>query len=412
VTTINFQSLRLANGLTIVGERNPNARSLAVGFLARTGSRDETPEIAGVSHFLEHMVFKGSEDWTAWDINREFDEIGARYNAFTSEEVTAYHGAVLPEHQDRLLGTLGQLMQPALRQEDFDVEKQVILEEIKMYEDRPTFKVFDEARPAFFRDHPLGHSVLGSTESITRLRRDQMHAYFAARYAPDNLLVAATGNYDWDRLVAGVEAIAGRWKPAGATRSYPPFRAQGSTRVVISEKLNREHIALMAPGFPAQSPERYPAGLLATIVGDGDGSRLYWRLVHPGLADAAELGHDAEDRLGHFNGYVSADPERAAEALDATREVLLEAQSGGVTDAELERAKRKLAVSLVLRAETPYGRLFPLGLEYLDNGEYRSLQESVAAIQAVTLDEVNAVLETRPFDDLTVVALGPLDSLS
>ena len=158
---MEFLQTTLQNGLTVIGERNPQTKSLALGYFVRTGSRDESADVSGVSHFLEHMMFKGNQRFSPQDINREFDRIGAKYNAFTSEEVTAYHGAVLPERQSELLEILTNLMRPSLRQEDFDMEKNVILEEIEMYKDRPSFAVFDALRPLYFRDHPLGEQHPG-----------------------------------------------------------------------------------------------------------------------------------------------------------------------------------------------------------------------------------------------------------
>lgn len=409
---MNFQSHTLSNGLRVVGEHNPGARSLALGYLVRTGARDETPEVAGVSHFLEHMLFKGSDAISAGEINREFDDIGAKYNAFTSHEATVYYGAVLPEFQPRLLALLTTMMRPALRPEDFEVEKKVILEEIQMYEDRPQMVVFDALRPQFFRGHPLGNSVLGTLASVGALTRDAMLAYFQRRYAPDNLLLAVAGNYDWDALLAQVTDATAGWAPAGAGREHPGFSPEPSVRLIGSAKFNRAHLALMAPGYAVQDPRRHAAAVLGSVVGDDEGSRLYWALVDNGLAETASLGHDAEDGAGHFAAYASSDPERAQEVLDALRRTLAEVQDGGVSQGELERAKRKLAVSLVLRAETPYGRLFPLGFEVLENDAYRSLQETVDLVQGVSLDDVHAILAERPFDRLTVVGLGPMNALA
>lgn len=410
---MEFQTHTFPNGLTVVGERNPEAKSLALGFMVRTGARDEAPGVSGVSHFLEHMLFKGSDALTPWDINREFDEMGAKYNAFTSEEVTAYHGAVLPEEGSRLLRLLAAMMRPALRPQDFEVEKKVILEEIEMYKDRPGFRVFDELRPAYFRGHPLGNSVLGSPESIAALTRDDMAAYFERRYAPNNLLLALAGNYDWEAVLEEAQALTESWAPAETGRSRPGFQAEPSVRVVLEPeaKVNRAHLAFMAPGYGARDSRRHAASVLGVVLGDDEGSRLYWRLVDTGLAEAASLAHDAGDGLGSFSGYVVSDPERAQEALDACREVLAGA-ADGVGEDELERARRKVSVSLVLRAETPYGRLFPLGLEYLDTGEYTSLADSVRLVGGVSLEDVNAILADRPFERLTVVGLGPIPGLA
>src|SRR5271155_5499796 len=186
-----FHRQVLPNGLQIIGETNPANRSVALGFFVRTGSRDETPEVCGVTHFLEHMVFKGTPRRTAFDVNRDFDRIGADYNAFTSEENTVYHAAVLPEYLPQAIDILADILRPSLRVEDFDMEKKVILEEIGMYEDQPGYSAYDNGRKLHFGDHKLGNSVLGSVESISALSRDQMAAYFARRYVAPNVTVAA-----------------------------------------------------------------------------------------------------------------------------------------------------------------------------------------------------------------------------
>src|SRR5437764_7324098 len=192
-----FHSHRLPNGLQIIGETSPAARSMALGFFVRTGARDETPPESGVSHFLEHMVFKGTPRRTALDVNRDFSRIGADNNAFTSEENTVFHACVLPEYLPDAVDILADILRPSLRGEDFDMEKKVILEEIGMYEDQPNYSAYDNARKLHFGEHNLGNSVLGSVASITALTRDQMASYFARRYVAPNITVAATGNFDW-----------------------------------------------------------------------------------------------------------------------------------------------------------------------------------------------------------------------
>src|SRR5580700_11550063 len=171
---MSFHQHILSNGLQIIGEINPAALCTAVAFWVQTGARDETPEVSGVSHFLEHMVFKGTERRTAFDVNRDFDRIGAHYNAFTSEENTVFYAAILPEYLPQAVDILADILRPSLRTDDFDMEKKVIIEEIGMYEDRPTWCAYDQAKKAFFADHPLASSVLGAVASITALTRDQM----------------------------------------------------------------------------------------------------------------------------------------------------------------------------------------------------------------------------------------------
>src|SRR5438132_12791131 len=172
---MHYHHSTLANGLTLIGETNPAARSAALGFFVKTGSRDETSEVSGVTHFLEHMVFKGTPHRTALDVNRDFDRIRAHYNAFTSEENTVFHAAVLPEYLPQAVDILADILRPSLRGDDFDMEKNVIIEEIGMYEDQPVWSAYDHAKQTYFADHPLGNSILGTPESIRALTREQRH---------------------------------------------------------------------------------------------------------------------------------------------------------------------------------------------------------------------------------------------
>src|SRR5919199_5129534 len=177
-----FHTQVLDNGLRIIGETTPSARSVAIGFFVRTGSRDETPEVSGVTHFLEHMVFKGTPRRSAFEVNRDFDRIGADYNAYTSEENPVFHAAVLPEYLPQAVDILADILRPSLRGDDFDLEKNVIIEEIGMYDDQPMWSAYDHAKRVYFADHPLGNTILGTPESIRALTRDQMDEYFRRRY--------------------------------------------------------------------------------------------------------------------------------------------------------------------------------------------------------------------------------------
>jgi len=409
---VKFQQITLDNGLTIIGESNPAALSMAGGYFVRTGARDEAAEVSGVSHFLEHMLFKGSENRSAEDVNREFDEIGADYNAFTGEEYTVYYGGVLPEQQLRLLDLLTDMMRPTLRVEDFDMEKQVILEEIAMYKDRPQFTIIDEARSAYYQGHPLGQSVLGSTESIAALQRDQMYEYWTRRYAPNNLLLALTGNFEWDAVVEHARKHTRTWEPADSPRAIPPFQPQPKIRVVEKDSIHRVHLCFVSPGVSAQEPERRVADLISDMIGGGDGSRLYWEVVEPGLAESVRLSHDEEDGSGAFFGYASCGTENAQEVMDRIRRGLKKVMDDGFTDDELARTKRKAASALVLHDETPRGRLFHVGFDWQYRAEHRPLDDAIDEYLAITMADVRAFLDRRPFDNATVVSLGPLKTLS
>src|SRR6476660_2631540 len=287
---LKFHYHQLPNGLDIVAEANPDSHSFAAGLFVKTGSRDEEANINGVSHFLEHMMFKGSAKYTWEDVNRIFDELGARYNAFTSQETTAYYANVLPEFTEKAVEHLSHLLRPALRGSDFDTEKKVILEEIAMYLDDPGHRLYEKLMEEHFAHHPLAMSVLGTADSITRLKRDQMAEYFQSRYGPGNMVLAVTGQLDFDRIVKLAEKYMGRWPHVEAPRDQPLPLYQSKRMQLFDAKLNRCYTMGMTPGPSAQDERRFAARVLADVVGDSDGSRFYWALVDNAIAEDADFG--------------------------------------------------------------------------------------------------------------------------
>jgi predicted Zn-dependent peptidase len=402
-----FHKTTLPNQLTIIGEHNPNAQSFAAGYFVNTGSRDEQPDMSGVSHFLEHMMFKGTPRRSAEDINLEFDALGANYNAYTNEERTVYYGAVLPERGHQLLDLLTDMMRPALREDDFNIEKNVILEEIAMYQDRPSFNVFDKGSHKFFNGHPLGNSILGSTQSIQDLKVEQMSHYFQRRYAPNNMTLVVAGNYDWEKVVEKVKEQSASWQAAESPRTYSKPQPQIGHDHELDASLKRTHVAFFAPGISAQSDLHYAASLLASCIGDSTGSRLYWSLVDKGIVDSAGLYHEVADGYGMFSGYVSTTPEQLAEVTDIFKQELLKVEQEGLSSEEWKRAQRKLATSLTLRSETPFGRLMYLGSSYLYTQNYQSTSEIIAAINQASLDDAQKILSDKPFSNVYSFALQP-----
>ena len=409
---MSFHQHTLSNGLTVIGEISPSARSAAVGFFVKTGSRDETPAESGVSHFLEHMVFKGTPHRTALDVNYDFDRIGASYNAFTSEENTVFYAAILPEYLPQAVDILSDILRPSLRGEDFDMEKNVIIEEIGMYDDQPMWCAYDNAKKAFFADHPLGNSVLGTKESITALSRDQMQAYYDRRYVGSNITAAVAGNFAWPEVVRLIEKHCGQWPVGTAPRgNIRPVTPRALQQVIAKEKLNQEQVVLLSPAPAADSLERYAADTLAMIVGDDSGSRFYWALVDPGLADSADMSFHDYDGTGSYFTSMSCEPENTADNLAMIQEILHEVQREGVSDEELTVAKSKILSRVVRGSERPMGRMQALGMSWTYLKTYRSVDEELARFDAVTLKDVRDVLDRFPFDKLTVVALGPLGKL-
>lgn len=409
---MTFQHTRLANGLEIIGEYMPHSRSVAVGFFVKTGSRDERPEEAGVSHFLEHMVFKGTERRTAWDVNRDFDAIGAHYNACTGEETTLFWAAVLPEYLLAALDILTDILRPSLRQEDFDVEKQVILEEIRMYEDQPMWKAYDEAIALFFRDHPLGHRILGTVESITALSRQQMLDYYQRRYVAGNIVVALAGRFDWDATVDWLAKHCQHWPGGEAPRRITPVQTRPARKTVHRPQTTQEHTFLLTPAPPVESELRYAAEVLATVLGDDTGSRLYWALIDTGRADSADMSYHEYQGAGAFFTYLCNEPADTEQNLQLTLQVFRETVNRGVTAEEMAQAQSKLASRLVRGNERPHGRMRSLGYTWVYLREYRSVDEELARLRAVNRQQLGQLLEQFNLLEPTIVALGPLPELA
>ncbi|WP_245533664.1 M16 family metallopeptidase [Calidithermus timidus] len=406
---MKFKETRLDNGLTVIAEVNPAARSVAMGYFVKTGSRDERPEESGVSHFLEHMLFKGTPTRDAIEINLEFDRMGAQNNAFTTEENTVYHGAVLPEFGPRLLELFTDMMRPALRQEDFDTEKQVILEEIALYADRPQIMAFDWARERYFRGHSLGNSVLGTAQSVGALTREQMADYHARRYSPANMVLALAGRLDWEATLEQIRALTDHWPPAGARREYAPFEPQPGEFRQPYPQATQSYLVHLAPGFAAQDERRYAASVLASILGAEGNSRLHWALVDSGLVESVGASHDENDGVGLFYTFAQTDPANEERVVEVLRRELERLEREGVRPEEVERAKNKIATGIVFAGETPMGRLFNLGLSYVYTGRYETLSEMARKYEALTIAEVNALLEAKPFSQGFLYRLVPAE---
>ena len=408
---MEFRNHTLSNGLEIVAECSPSAYSTGVGFFVKTGARDETAEISGVSHFLEHMMFKGTARRSAADVNRELDEIGSHANAYTSEDRTVYYATILPEYQGRALDILADMMRPALREEDFETEKQVIIEEICKYEDQPPFGAHEKAMAAYFGKHPLGNNILGSVESVTALTADAMRDYFESQYSPSNIVLAAAGNVDFDELCRMAEGYCGDWENFQAAHDDAPAAPERGITVIQKELATQQYLVQISAGPATEDDERYAMRMMATIVGDDSGSRLYWDLIETGLAESAAIWPYDYQGVGLVMTYMSCAPEQAQENLQRLADIQRTVEVNGVTEEELEQAKAKVCAHIVLRSERPSSRLFTVGGGWIGRREYRSVKQTVDQYRAVTVDEVNRLLKKYPLSHNMTVAVGPLESL-
>lgn len=407
---MEFLRHTLPNGLEVLAERDDDAYSTALGYFVKTGSRDEPEELSGVSHFLEHMMFKGSVHRSAEQLNRELDEIGSHSNAFTSEEQTVYHAVFLPEYLPRAVELLSDMLRPALRAEDFEVEKKVILEEIAKYEDEPPFGAYEKAMALHFQGHALGRAILGTRESIQAMTVEQMRAYFESQYSPSNMVLVATGNVDFTQLVKSAEQFAGQWQAFSPQRDPTRTARVASRRAarILSHPLAQQQYVLLLSDAPAaEDDDRFAARLLATIVGDDTGSRLFWELVDTGRAECAVAGLHQFQGTGVLISYLCCPPEQTTENLTILKRVWDEVLQHGVTQDELERVQSKVCSQLVLASERAVNRLFAVGGNWLIRGEYRSVRELIEAYRSVTLADLERLLQKYPIWPATLCAVGP-----
>ena len=391
-----FDHLTLPNGLRLLGERS-DARSVAVGLAFDVGARDEGADESGAAHFLEHLAFKGDQGRRADDVNRAFDELGARVNAYTSHERTLFYGAALSDQRAPLVAQLLALARPALRREDIDMERQVVLEEIGMAEDRPEDRAFEHGARRFFGGHPLGVPVLGTRASVGALSPARLGRFHRLWYRSDRALLVVAGAYAWEEVVEAVRAATEDWTPGGATRVHPAWTRRRGDEEERGSGFERAHVAWFAPAPSAQDPARTAAALLARVVGDDDNGRLFWALVEPGLVDDAALWFDPADGVGSFQAIATTDDASHDRVVETAEGVLARFEREGPTDDEWARAQRALATEVTLASETPLGRLAEVADAWLDRGEAETSEATVARILATPPSAGRELLEEAPF---------------
>jgi predicted Zn-dependent peptidase len=297
-------------------------------------------------------------------------------------------------------------MRPALKQADFDTEKGVILEEIAMYKDSPFWVLYEACVERHFGGHPLSHRVLGTTESIKALKRDQMQAYFDTRYSADNTIVALAGRVDFDAVCRDVERLCGGWRPTRVGRDNSNPALAGGTFEMKSEKVNRAYMLALCSAPAIGDQRRYAAALLAQILGNPDNSRFHWSLIEPGLAEDAQASYDPHDGFGEFFVYAGGDPERADEIWGVIQKELAGLVASLEQD-DLDRLIDKLATGATVGGERPQDRMHRLGRLWTYLGEYHTLEHELDCIRAVTLKDLRETAEAFPIRPVTVGRLMP-----
>ncbi len=408
-----FHMRTLPNGLQILGQSMPDMESVATAFYVRTGSRDEhSPDIYGISHFLEHMVFKGTNTRTADDITLAFNRMGAEFNAYTSFEETVFHARTLSEEAPAAIELLADMMRPVLQEDDFTREREVILSEISRGEDNPSQVASRRFFQTYFSGISLDHDVIGTTESIRAMRVEQMRAYHSQRYAANNLILSVAGKIDWDKTVALAEQICGSWSTGVSGRTTEPFLTKPCLKH-IAKDLQQQYIILGYPFPSEQSKDYYAATLGADILGDGSGSRMFWNITHQGLAEAAVTQFYPFDGLGMMLAFLVTPPENAQRVLDLTYHEIDSVEQDGVHEEELQRAKAKFIGQMALEEESTMRRMLNLPHSWLIDGRLKTIDEEMSEVEAVTTENINAVFKKWPSAGHTVlVTIGPNDGLT
>jgi predicted Zn-dependent peptidase len=407
---MQFRHETLENGLEVVAEINPESFSTSLGYFVKTGSRDETPGIAGVSHFLEHMLFKGTARRSSADVNRELDELGSQSNAYTSEEQTVYYMSVLPDNLSASLDLLTDMMRPSLRTEDFETEKQVILEEIAMYDDQPPYGAMERAMEEYFGEHPLATRVLGTRESVTGLSAEAMREYHNLRYSPNNLCLVATGAVDFDQLVAEAAVKTRAWQSRSIHRTLGAPLPRNTHIEMVHPPATQQYTLEYSPGPGYLDDARYVTRLLGAVLGDDTGSRLFWELVDTGLADAAVTFSQEFQDCGLFGIYLACTPEQTEENWEAIQSILSGSANSPITEHELELAKNKICAGMILASERPSNRLFSVGNAWTIRGKYEGIAQATENYRRVTLDAVQRAFESLAARAKVTVSVGPGES--
>jgi predicted Zn-dependent peptidase len=417
VRTAHGPSVRrtvLPGGLRVVSESLPGVRSVAFGIWVGVGSRDERPSLAGTSHFLEHLLFKGTPSRDALEIAAVMDAVGGEMNAFTAKEYTCYYARVLDEDLALAVDLVCDMVTSSLiTADDVESERGVILEEIAMHDDEPADVVHDSFAAAVFgAETPLGRPVIGTVASIESLSRTSIAGYYRRRYAADSMVVAASGGLEHGRLLKLVKkAFAGKLTgdvPPAPLRSVGQPPASHSSVVVEERSTEQANLVLGTTGLRRDDPRRFALGVLNGALGGGMSSRLFQEIREKrGLAYSVYSYASSHADTGLFGVYAGCAPGRADEVLDLVREQLALAADKGLTEDELRRSKGQMRGSLVLGLEDTGSRMSRLGKGELVHGELLSVDEVLGRIDAVTLDHVHEVARevlTRP---LSLGALGP-----
>ena len=405
----------LANGLTVLSEHVPGVRSIAIGAWVRAASLHEPRELMGVSHLLEHLVFKGTTTRSAKEIASSLESLGGSLDAYTAREHTAFQARVLDEHLAEATDIIADLVfRPALRDGDLQLERKVVLEEIGMVEDTPDDLVFELHNEALWGQHPYGYSILGTRESVGALRLEAIRGLHARVYHPEHIVVAASGNVEHDQLL---EALAGSGWDAeprgdGAVITPPPVRSAPPSVRHVEREGQQVHVVFGSATVPHSDERRHTLMLVNTLFGGGMSSRLFQRIREElGLVYSVYAFQSFNVDSGTHGVYLATAPESATRAIDAVRTELTRLAVDGLGETELENGKRQLKGQITLSMEGVSSRMYRAAAVELFGEPWVPLDDVLARIDRITLDDTRSVCaEFFQPDRQTLVSLGPSNS--
>lgn len=381
----------LQNGLRVVVENIPTVRSVAMGIWVKTGSRYENPSNNGISHFIEHLLFKGTEKRSAQDIAEAFDSIGGNVNAFTSKEYTCYYSKVLDEHTELGLEILSDMFFNSIfDEEELNRERNVVLEEIKMYEDTPDDQIHDLIAKSSFKENSLGYAILGTEEALYSINRDTIKAYTKEMYTIENTIVTIAGNVP-DNILDVLEKYFGQFNNRGQKKEVEiaVFTPQEALKTKQTEQA---HLAFALPGLAVSDEDIYSLVLLNNAIGGSMSSRLFQEIREKrGLAYSVYSYHSSFQETGLFNVYAGTAPKQVEEVVDIIQHTLYEIREKGITEKEIIKGKEQLKGSLMLSLESTNSRMNRLGKNELLLGKHLTLDEIVDRINKIDSNSIQRV---------------------
>jgi predicted Zn-dependent peptidase len=411
----DIQKHVLGNGLVVITETMTHVRSVSVGVWIRNGSRREVQEENGLAHFIEHMVFKGTERRSAEAIAREMDSVGGMLDAFTSKEQICFNAKVLDEHLPIAFDVIADLvLRPKFDSEDVKKERQVVLEEIKMDLDNPEYQLHDIFTRGFWPEHPLGRPILGTSETVRSFNREHLIERFRDWFAPDRLVITAAGNVTHEKVLDLVQREFGDLRPARMLEDHIAPSTQAPIHLETKRDLEQVHLCIGVPSLPLGHQARFAAAVLNNLLGGGMSSRLFQNIREKeGLAYAVFSELTPYSDAGMFTVYAGTAKETVGQVIDLTIKEFRAMKESPVSEEELTRAKNHLKGSLMLSLESTTSRMSNLARQELYFGRFYSLDEILASIETVTLAEVQSLAHAffRP-DQIAVTVLGPLNGFT